>query len=123
EVDGHPLAAVDRTLAREPLRRREAVVNELLRDAVCLLRLERVAQRAGVGGNFPPYRTAEQRADWHAERLALQVPQRGVYRADGEHRLALAAVDGRAVHEVPDALDRHWVLACDDVSKLAVDDE
>ena len=84
--------------------------------------LDVVAEHAGIGRDLHPGRAAEQAPDRLVEPATFQVPERAVDRADRHHRLALAAVHERAVHQVPQELAGARVAAREQRCQLGCDD-
>ena len=79
-------------------------------DAVLHQLVAGLAVGVAVDPGVRSARPAEEGVDRHAQRLALDVPERDVDRRDGAvDRRALEVAE--AVHEVPVALDRPRVLA------------
>ena len=87
------------------------------------LRVYGESQRAGVCGKLGAGRASKQGIDRLIQRLTLEVPESAVHDANSHHRLALATVDHRAVHHVPESLDGQRVLADEQRPERGVYDE
>ena len=78
---------------------------------------------AGVAEDLLLLRTAKQLVNGTPQDLALQIPQRVVDCADGEACQSSAAVrGGGSLHQVPEPLRGHAVLALDHTGEMVVDD-
>ena len=125
ELDVAPYSAlpVGRSVSEEPLCGGESVRGEPGGAAGGVFRLDGEAERAGVSGKACSRRSSEQLVHRLAERLAFEVPQPAVDDAYRHHRLALAPVNHRAVHDVPQQLYRPGVAPDEQRRERGRDDE
>src|SRR5271170_1595520 len=122
DVLSHALVAAHRAVADEPLLRgvaaRLAGERAFLHDVDVL---HRIAEHRSVGGDAVAGRPAQDPPDRLSEYLALEVPERAIHGRNGDHHVALAAMNLQAVHLIPEQLGRERVLAHDDGSELGQD--
>lgn len=81
-----------------------------------------VAEHAGIGGDLGAGRAADQAMDGLVQPAPLEVPKRAVDGADRHHRLALAAMDQGAVHQIPQKLRRDRIASREQRRELPTDD-
>src|SRR6185295_19481758 len=102
--------AIARAVAQEPLLQPEAVLLELRGANGGQLRLDGEAQTAAIDLDRLLCGAAQQAKHRRAEVATPQVPERVVQIADGHHVVAGARMAVRAVHLIPDPLDRERIL-------------
>ena len=90
--------------------------------SMTLLGSSEIAEHGGVGADAIARGSAEELIDGRVEQLAFEVPEGEIDLAERHHCCAFAAVDGVAVHLVPDALDGVGVFADEQVDEGALDD-
>src|SRR5271169_522168 len=122
DVLSHALVAAHRAVANEPLLR--GVAARLAGERAFLHEvdvLDRIAEHRSIGGDAVAGGAAEDPPDRLSEYLALEVPERAIHGRNGDHHVALAAMNLQAVHLIPEQLGRERVLAHDDGSELGQD--
>src|SRR5262249_46226866 len=72
----------------------------------------------GVAFNVAAGGAAEKLPDGDAERFALDVPERHVYRALGVQLLAAGRVEIASIIDLPQMIDAQWILADDHLRAL-----
>ena len=70
-----------------------------------------IATNPGIHTDALAHPATEQLADRHAERLALDVPQRLIDAGNGTHEDRPAAIEAAAIHDRPEVFDVARVLA------------
>ena len=123
QVPALAVAPVRGTVPEEPLGGGVSLSGDPRGAVGGVLRRNRESQSAGVCGELSAGGSAQQRINRLSQRLALQVPESAVHDANRHHGLALATVDHRAVHDVPESLDGKRILADEQRSQRGVYDE
>ena len=120
DVASHAFRAIGRAVTEEPLLRREPELHVLCGPRRRIIRGDREAKHARVGGSRLARRPAQDAVDRQPQRFALEIPERAVHRTETRHEEAAAAVTIHPQHLVVQRFCRQRVAAQQEAPQLLV---